>query len=78
MRQHRQTTDDQIPNARRMQRTHYRLDAPQFHFNFAFVLLSVGKLPPLVVGGKISSGPYPKQNVFPFFTGLPRRAARVI
>ena len=25
-----------------------------------------------------STGPEPIQNVFPFFTGLPRRAARVI
>ena len=57
---------------------HYRLDAPQFHFNFAFVLSSVGKLPPLVIGGKISSGPYPKQNVFPFLTGCPHKSARII
>jgi hypothetical protein len=35
-------------------------------------------LPPLVIGGKISTGPEPIQNVFPSFTGLPRKAARVI
>ena len=57
---------------------HYRLDAPQFHFNFAFVLSSVGRLPPLVVGGKTSSGPCPKQNVFLFLTGCPHEAARII
>jgi len=27
---------------------------------------------------KFPTGPHPNQNVFPFFTGLPRRAARVI
>jgi len=38
----------------------------------------VDKLPPLVIGEKNSTGPHSKQNVFPFSTGLPRRAARVI
>jgi len=40
--------------------------------------LGAGMLPPLVIGGNFSTGPEPIQNVFPFSTGLPRRAARVI
>jgi hypothetical protein len=40
--------------------------------------LIAGMLPPLVIGGNFSIGPEPSQNVFPFFTGSPRSAARVI
>ena len=47
-------------------------------FQFCIRASSVGKLPPLVVGGKISSGPCPKQNVFLFLTGCPHEAARII
>jgi hypothetical protein len=52
MRHHRQAADDQIPNTRRVQCAYYRLDAPQFHFNFCLRAPSMGKLPPLVIGEK--------------------------
>jgi hypothetical protein len=78
MRHHRQAADNQIPNTRRVQCAYYRLNAPQFHLNCPIPARSAGKLPPLVIGEKFSTGPNPKQNVFPFFTGLPRRAAQLI